>query len=962
VRGVVEMAGPRENALVIGPGPVTLAQGPAFQYIAARACRRLRSLGLRVLVLEDNPATLMDVGAGEGDLFLEPAAAEVVEGIVSYAAIGSIWYGFGGRRGWVLAMRLAREGWYEESGMETPGLDDRAIWLCGDRSLLREALEAEGIRNPAFHTAGSMREGQDAAERLGFPLVVRPNFSCGGWGAGLAYNLEDYPELLEEAMRESLTGEVLVEEALDGWRKYIAMVLRDGSGRSCVAGVLEQQEPLPLHDGDSVLAYPAQLAGKEGEYAVSEMARKVADILDLSGLAEIKLAAAPGWEALYVVDVNPQPWRNMPLVETATGTDLLQAHMDLVMGKSLEKGVFELEHASPHEVTLVLPDPTPRKEGEGEGYLALGCRSMGHMVLRGNDVAEAASRGLDQLRRAGYDGYGAETTRALERLVRQGSKVPRKAGGLQGVHAGESPPSYRMPCSGGGDASGGVMLLASDNGGPGGGYEANFNCYHAFKSWKDAGEKAAIYTPDLGFALLACEEADAVFLGPLEEQAARKAVSDARTDRLVAHFGGRAAMDLAAKLVSMDVEIQGLESIEGGERLKSALEKTRSAGLHVVGFKHNSGREEAEEILGKAEYPLLATVEEAGARSSQRLIYTPEDGAAFLREHPGPVLWRPLREESQEVLVEAVGTQGEHIVLLWEQVDAAGIFSTDGLGVYPPCYLTSEQSGKALTLARRTIDALGWRGNLSMRIHISNGDICLWSVSPGPSANLPFLYRASSMPLAAWGMMALHGREPATLKERETYNAVRAPLIPYGVIADSDILPTPQRRSTGAVIGLAKDPGMALAKALWSQGMRYKPGGKAFLSVANREKRRALMLARELIQAGFLIMATRGTAHALEAAGIGVETVNKLREGRPNILDLVRNGQVGLVINVPRGKHPHSDGFYIRAASARHGIPCITNMEVALALARGLRQADPPAWEVRPLEEYGRSRHEVRGG
>jgi carbamoyl-phosphate synthase large subunit len=211
-------------------------------------------------------------------------------------------------------------------------------------------------------------------------------------------------------------------------------------------------------------------------------------------------------------------------------------------------------------------------------------------------------------------------------------------------------------------------------------------------------------------------------------------------------------------------------------------------------------------------------------------------------------------------------------------------------------------------------------------------------------------------------MMALGGRNIAIEEACACCSAVRAPLIPFGVIAGSDILPSPQRRSTGAVMGMAKDPGVALAKALWSQGLRPQPGGRAFLSVANREKRRAVLLARELLEAGYILMATRGTAHALEAAGIRVETVNKLREGRPNILDLIRNGRVGLVVNIPRGKHPHSDGFYIRAASVRHGTPCITNMEVALALARGLRQADPPAWEVRPLDAYGRPKHEVRGG
>jgi carbamoyl-phosphate synthase large subunit len=243
-----------------------------------------------------------------------------------------------------------------------------------------------------------------------------------------------------------------------------------------------------------------------------------------------------------------------------------------------------------------------------------------------------------------------------------------------------------------------------------------------------------------------------------------------------------------------------------------------------------------------------------------------------------------------------------------------------------------------------------------------DGEVYMWEMTPGPSSNLPFLLRASGKPMAAWGFMALNGRSPWVSAETPRYNVVRAPLIPFGVIASSDILPSPQRRSTGAVLGLAADPGVALAKALWSEGLRPQPGGRAFLSVANREKRRALLLARELQAAGYILMATRGTAHALSAAGLKIITVNKLREGRPNILDHVRNGEVGLVINIPRGKSPHSDGFYIRAASASHGIPCITNMEVALALARGLRSADPAGWEVLPLGEYGRSRQEVRDG
>jgi carbamoylphosphate synthase large subunit len=951
------------TALVIGPGPVTLSQGPAFQYIAARGCGLLRRLGKRVLVLEDNPATLMDAGGSGEDLFVEPPAVEVVQRIVESSGVSSIWHGLGGRRGWSLAMRLEREGWYEASGIRAPGSDDRALWLCGDRSLLRETLEGAGIPNPAFQAVGSLREGQDAADGLGFPLVVRPHFSCGGWGAGLAYNLEDYPPLLEEAMRESLTGEVLVEEALDGWRKYIAIVLRDGGGSTCVPGIFEQQEPLPIHDEDAVLVYPPRRCGREGEYALQEMARQVADALDLQGLVEVKLAAAPGWEALYVIDVNPRPWRTMPLLEAASGKDLLNAHLGLVTGGTLTREHIGMETARPQGSLLAVPMRSFLEEGAGEGYLSLACSSMGRGFFRANDVTTAAYRAASVLRGGKSSSAYGRVIEVLEDLMRLG-----RISGTSGQHPGpaqrdDGKRAYCLSRIADTNLVDGVLILGADNAGPAGGYEANFNCTQALRAWKRAGKAAAIYTTDPGFAIFASHEADAVFLGPLGIEEIAHAASTLGMSRIAAHFGGRISKEVAPALAAAGLEVWGLRSLQGRGRLSGALQQIRSAGLEVVDFDLSEGTEAAEAVLDRGLYPLLATVEEPDAISVQRMIYNTEDGAAFLAEYGREkILWRPLREEAQEVLVEAVAAEKGHLALLWEQLEAAGIHSADGLAVYPPRYLTSAQSQRALDLARQAIDALAWRGNLSMRMHLSNGDISIWSISPGTTANLPFLYRASLLPLAGMGMMALGGVDLEVPEAVDSCNAVRAPLIPYGLIADSDILPSPQRRSTGSVMGMASDPGTAFAKALWSQGLRPESGGKAFLSVANREKRRVLMLARELQQAGYVLLATRGTAHALAAAGIEVETVNKLREGRPNVLDLIRNGQVGMVVNVPRGKYPHSDGFYIREASVRHGIPCITNMEVALALARGMRQADPPAWDICPLKAYAFPGHELGGG
>jgi len=804
---------------------------------------------LRVLILEDNPATLMDVAAGEDALFIEPPAVEAVRRIIEQYGVDSVWHGLGGGRGRRLYMSMAGNGWYEGAGVRTPDLDDRTLWLCGDRSLLREALEAEGIASPAFQAVGSLREGQAAADRLGFPLVVRPHFSCGGSGAGLAYNLEDYPALLDEAMRESPTGEVLVERALGGWRKYVALVLRDVGGMSCVPGIFEQQDLLPRHDEDAVLVYPPLRCGRDGEYALQEMAREVVHKLDLSGLVEVKLAADPSWESLFVLDINPGPWRTTPLLEAARGTDLLALHVDMLTGAKLGKEQLTLERERPAGTAVFVPRRSFEEDGNGEGHISLACTSMGRGFFSAENAADAAALAIEYLREVGANGNDP-AVRVLEDLVSGGKSGAAHAAGTAVSTPRVDRVSHCVSRSADEGFEGGVLLLAADNAGPSGAYEANVNLLRVIGSCRQAGRKVVAYTPDPGFALVASQEADAVYLGVLRGDEIAFAADALRVRRAVAHYGGRAAMGVAPELNAMGLEVLGLQAILGGRRMGAALKQMKETGIPVVDFALNGGVKGAEEIARSNGYPMMAAVDEPGALPARRLVYSADDSRAFIDEYGrGEVLWRAMREEAQEIHVEAVAGDDGSVVLLWEQVDAAGINSSDGLAVYPPRYLTSEQSRKALDLAVRAIGALGWRGNLSMRMHISDGDIYVWSVSPGASANLPFLYRASSVQLASLGMAALCGERLEAGETAEIISAVRVPTVPYGLIAASDILPSPQRRSTGAVMGMAGDPGVALAKAMWSQGLRPQPGGKAFLSVANREKRRALMLARDLLEA-----------------------------------------------------------------------------------------------------------------
>gem|GEM_PF-1111229 len=951
------MASHQGIALVVGPGSVTIGEGGYPQYIAARACNILRRGGLRVLVLENNPATLMDCGGDTEDLYIEPPIAEVVKRVAEETGVGTVWYGLAGSRGFLLGLQLEEEGWHKALSLRTPDL--AAGKLCGNRYLVRRILKEHGLDNSEFCLAANMREGQDASQHLNFPLMVRPDFSSAGWGCGLAYNLEEYPTLLGDALIDSPTGRVIIEQGLTGWRKYIVLVLSDREGRTVCPGIIEQVDVLPRHDGDSIMACPAVSLSKGQAEGLREMARKSGQALGLAGLCEFKLCLSPQGDNLKLLDLNFGPGRHTPILETLSRTDLVRIHLDLAMGKTLDAEDLRLEKSDLQKAMLVVPRLLNEAAAD-EGYLRLGSRAIGRSAYFGESPQEAGMAAFEALSADGEE----DTERQLMVIKnileaprsRRRDRHPKKSpGGDQGQIFCLSREIENKP---------GGLLIVAPKGWGAGGCELEANLFHALQGWKGNNGRALLYTPNLDFALFSLERSDAVFLGPLRASAIRETAERQGLREVVLHFAGREGLSLAEGLCNSGIIALGFEVADKAS-MAGMNQRLKQQGLHVVDSIATSGFEAGMDVLGKTAFPLHAVLENKAGTRTERLLYSREDGELLLRELPEeqPVTWREVPGDVQEIQVEAVaGMEPEDLILLWEQLDEIGISSSDGLGVYPPFYLTSQQKKRATALVREAIAALRFKGNLSAKIFLRNGDSWIEEVSLGASPNLPFLERASGLPMAAIGISILKEGPVPEHHHISRCSVVRMPSIPYGVIADSDTLPSPQRRSTGSVLGIASNPAAALAKALWSQGIRPRAGRITFLSVANREKRRAVLLARELQQAGYCMMATRGTAHALAAAGIKVETVNKLKEGRPNILDHIRNGEVGLVINIPRGKSPHSDGFYIRAASARHGIPCITNIEFALALTRGLRHSEPNAWEMLPFAKYSGLKQEIMEG
>lgn len=939
----------RPVALVVGPGPLEPSQGVWRKWHAARLCALLRRRGHRVIALEDDPSSLMDMRAAAEDLYPEPPLPEVVEAIVESRGVEHVWYGAGGRRAGELAARLSADGAHRRMGVKTPDWDDRAWWTCGDRSLMRETLEEAGVENPRCCAVRYPGEAQPAAERLGFPLVARAHFSEGARGTGMAYNREDFQGLVEEASRESLTGEFLVEEALEGWTKYIVLVMRDAHGSSLVAGILEQLSPACLHEGDAVLMTPPGRAGGEAAYALGQMALRVAEILEPTGICEVKLAVAPAWEAMYVVDVNPVARDAMTLMEILLGRDLVLAQARLAMGERTKETAWGAVLARRETCLVAVPARAAMGETNGVGYLSLARLSPVWRVITAENAPRAAAMALSQAKGTGGSKHAAGLDpRALESLM-------RIAAGKVGVHeAGEAPRASRYLCvtrPTEGAFEDGIMFTCGSGEKDGGGNERQALCVRALLAAKEMGRRVALYTSDPGLAMLAAAEADACFLGGLEAEEVAAAADELGMHTVTGFFGDREAWTCAREMEGLGVcVLGGTEALMGDGGLADALGRLRSAGLPVTDYSVGEMGEE-----GKVEampFPLHAVESGHPSWGSGGLAYSLEEARELARELDGDVLWRPVNEDAREVQVEAVSEpRGFVTALLWEQLDAAGISPGDGIAVYPTTTLTTERKRRALELVRSALEVLGWRGNVSMRMVVEDAGMRIWGVEPGTSELTAFLERASGIPLVRLGLGALLGEEGRMEEAVCSRVSVRVPLLPRGAIPGTDILPSGRRRAAGAVMGTARDYGVALGKALLSLGMRPPAGGTALLSVADRDKRKAVLLARELAQLGFRIVATRGTAHTLAAAGIEVEMVRKLREGRPNVIDLIRNGEVSLVVNIPRGRYPRCDGYYIREASVRKGVPCVTDVEVAMAMVLGLRMAVSPLPEPRALAE-----------
>lgn len=972
------------KALVLGAGPMTLETGSPYSYIAWKTARVLRRQGFEVVGVDSSDASLLALPGCCDHFYLEPLCSESLEAILERERPDFLLSNVSGVKGMYLCGQLARAGALKRSGVELAGASVEVIYRTQDRTLFKEVLMDAGLSLPRFVSVLSLTDGIRAMQKVGLPLVIRPHFTSGGKGAARVCNQEEYLEKLMMALNLSPVREVTVEEDFTGWKEFNCLVARDGKGEVEVPAIFEQLEMAGIHSGDSLWVYPAQSLGKELAYFIEEIAGKIARILELRGVMELEIMVHPRMEEVYVSEALPGPGQTTSFAMLAAGVDAVEMNVLLSLGYGLEEAMAGTVDREAGTVAVRLPYRGGERADEPR-ELGLERKSVGEWVVMGRDFSELAGRLRYYIRGDDIDcppePLEGEAFQRMppdlklaclsEKSARRDlppRQLPRDLPDwfyrlLQSDCRNVASPLYDLD---GGEAAGTgddiALLLGGEPHHAGRGAESDLNAAQALLALGKVGRVPVLYGENPIMALLARDLGMGAVLGPLTPDAIIACASERGAVEVITQFGGESSLSLSPLLMEQGCRVPGL-SLDLASFRGSCLREMRlfsEAKPRIIAEEEIATLEQALEWAEDVGYPHI--VYPAGPRGSRRtsIVYGPEDLRVYFREVIAPaeetLTIRPLYEDGTEVMVEAVAERGGTVILgLSQNLEDAGSAADDCMLAMPPLSLTAEQVQKVISYLSAIIEELSIEGNLRARVVLKDETIRLEELYLGASSTLPFLGIVTGRPVQEWGIRAILGLPSGAVSGEDSPGhgmALRRTIIPARIAGEEDILPVSMRRSFGSVAGLGRDLGSAFAKAQMEE-MSFQPGKRRlFISVANRDKRSAVMMAKEMTAMGFRILATAGTAEALHKSGAEVKTVKKLREGRPNVLDLIKNGEVDLIVNTPRGKGPRGDGFYIRSASARYGIPCITNMHAATLLVEALTARREGRLSFLRVDEY----------
>jgi carbamoyl-phosphate synthase large subunit len=1024
--------------LILGSGPIVIGQAAEFDYSGVQACKVLREEGFEVILVNSNPATIMTDPEFADATYVEPLIPSAVTQVIERERPDALLPTLGGQTALNLAKALYDDGTLERFGVELIGANYEAIICAEDRELFKATMEKAGLRMPKSAIATTLQEALDALPDLGLPCIVRPAFTLGGRGGGIARTEAQFRQIVERGLEASPISQILLDQSVIGWGEFELEVMRDAADNVVIVCSLENVDPMGVHTGDSVTVAPQQTLTDRLYQKLRDQAIAVIRAVGVeTGGSNVQFAVNPDTEEILVIEMNPRVSRSSALASKATGFPIAKIAARLAVGYRLEEIDNDITGVTPASfeptidyVVVKWPRFAFEKFPGADPTLTTHMKSVGEVMAIGRTFGQAfakalRSRELDkpphlekvsqeellewlwqpsperyetilELLGRGVDIEAIHERTSIDRWFLRELLVLAKdpEAPFAGVRsfksvdtcAAEFPartPYYysgwERPASGAravhevrrGERASVVILGAGPNR-IGQGIEFDYCCVHAAMTVRASGRDAVMINCNPETVSTDYDTSDRLYFEPLTLEDVLAVVEIEQPEGVIVQFGGQTPLRLAAGLVEAGVPLLGtsvdaIDLAEDRGRFGALLERL---GYQAPPYATACSIPEALTRAEEVGFPLLVRPSYVLGGRAMEIVYSHEGLTDYLRREVGEqqreIFLDRFLENATEVDVDAL-CDGEEVWIggIMQHVEEAGVHSGDSACVLPPHSLGEEMLEEIRQATRGIALEVGVVGLLNVQYAVHGGKLFVIEANPRASRTVPFVSKAVGVPLAKMACRIMLGERISALdlpQGREgmgfgDHVSVKEAVLPFDRFEGSDAVLGPEMRSTGEVMGIARDFPTAFAKAQAAAGVPLPDGGTAFITVTDSDKAGVFAVAQILHDNGFRILATRGTAEAIARMGVPVERLNKIGEGSPHVVDWIERGDVDLVVNTPTGSGARTDGWEIRRAAVARGIPCLTTLSAGVSAARAIARAhqggEPP---VLSLQELHRDR------
>ena len=1061
-----------KSILILGAGPIVIGQACEFDYSGAQACKALREEGIRVILVNSNPATIMTDPAMADATYIEPVEWQTVARIIEVEKPDALLPTMGGQTALNCALDLDRHGVLAKHGVEMIGASKEAIDKAEDRDLFDKAMKRIGLECPRSAIAHSMEEAFQVQSQLGFPCIIRPSFTMGGSGGGIAYNKEEFAEICERGLDLSPTSELLIDESLIGWKEYEMEVVRDKNDNCIIVCSIENFDPMGVHTGDSITVAPAQtLTDKEYQIMRNASLAVLREIGVETGGSNVQFGQCPDTGRFVIIEMNPRVSRSSALASKATGFPIARIAAKLAIGYTLDELQNDITGgATPASfepsidyVVTKIPRFTFEKFAEADTHLHTQMKSVGEVMAIGRTFQESiqkALRGLEvgssgfehqidtdrsdardilisELTNPGperiwyvadafrsgmsidevYDfskidrwylaqiedivfSENALKTRYLAdldadsifRLKRKGfsdkrlsvllneeEKAVREHRHALGIHpvykrvdtcAAEFATStaymystYEEECEANVSDKEKILILGGGPNRIGQGIEFDYCCVHAALAMREDGYETIMVNCNPETVSTDYDTSDRLYFEPVTLEDVLEIVHKEKPKGVIVQFGGQTPLKLARELEAAGVPIIGttpdaIDRAEDRERFQQMIQKL---GLKQPPNTTVRSTDEAVAAAASIGYPLVVRPSYVLGGRAMEIVYDEDELLRYMKEavqasNESPVLLDHFLNAAVEMDVDAV-SDGKDVVIgaIMQHIEQAGIHSGDSACSLPPYSLSASQQDKMREQVKIMAIELGVCGLMNVQLAEQDGEIFIIEVNPRASRTVPFVSKCIGVSLAKIAARCMAGtslKEQGFTTERiPPYYSVKEAVFPFNKFPAVDPILGPEMKSTGEVMGLGDTFAEAYAKAQLGAGEKLPTSGKAFVSVRDADKTGVVAVVRKLLDLGFELVATRGTYKVITDAGMSAVMVNKVKEGRPHTVDLLKNDEIALIVNTTEGRRSIADSSAIRRTALAKKVFCTTTLAGADAVCEAIKEGKNKTREVRRLQD-----------